>query len=660
MYFFSAFELQDLLVLCIQLLAISAGGYFLIAVFFGLQPRDRLIPGIALGTILFILLANILAQLFPLRTAFPVASAILLLAGSIAIWTQRKLIEWRIPAADTAIQLSVFGGLLILFILINRGLAILDDYHNLPLVSIMSTGKIPPPFYLRTDTRIAYHYGLHLFSTFLVSQGNFFPWSAYDVSKALMLSLTLSTAWIWFRNAQLNTASQLSCLLIFALAGGTRWLLLLTPASWLQNASTSLSLLGSGHSTGIWLTENLSSAWNIEGAGPFPFPFAFANGVFHPLIFSLGSSSTLPILTILIILLLRPKHWSLPSMVLCGLCISSLGLSAELWLAIIYIGTALVVLISLLQKKPVKHWGHWIVILTIALPVIMVQGGVVTELLMDRFNLSGNAAVTGFGSFIFQPVPSLVSAHLGALALTNINTLILALFEIGPILLLLPFTFFYLRKTREGMNLLPAILLLGCFTLSILSLFIHYSVQRDTARIVGNSCYLWLLLGLSVLFKTETTKRLFNQTTRVACTLSTLGGLVFLSIMLISIKSPLQSYFITGPDAQFTVNYWNKLEEDAWIFDPLPYRAATIFGRITDAKITPYIFMDSYKELMRNPIPSVVSSAGYDYYYLDENAWKALTREQQRTFQDSCVLSVEAIEDTIGNLRILYDIRKCR
>jgi len=61
----------------------------------------------------------------------------------------------------------------------NRGLAILDDYHNLPLVSMIAAGDVPPHFYLNPTNRLAYHYGLHLFSGSLVQQGGLFPWSAF-------------------------------------------------------------------------------------------------------------------------------------------------------------------------------------------------------------------------------------------------------------------------------------------------------------------------------------------------------------------------------------------------------------------------------------------------------------------------------------------------
>jgi len=661
MYFFSSFGIMNILILGIEFLSIGIGGFFLVSCFSRLEVRNRLLPGIALGMVLYITFGNIGAQFITLRAASLISSGLILIIGIAAAWRHRLNILSQIPAADYVAQLVVFLGLIILFVFINRGLAILDDYHNLPLVSIISTGKVPPPFYLRTNTQMAYHYGLHLFSAFLVAQGGLFPWSAFDIGKAIMIALTISTAWIWFRQFKLDTTGLLISLMIFTLAGGTRWLLLFTPASWLQNASTSLNLFGAGHPTSIWLTENLTSLWDIEGAGPFPFPFAFASGVFHPLIFSLGSNSSLPVLTILLILLIRPEKWSLPAILLQSLCIASLGLTAELWLAILYIGTAIAVPVSLLRKKSLTQWLPWIAILAIPIPLILLQGGVATETFKNQFNLySSNTLTTGFGHFEFQTIPTVISAHLGFLPLIKLNTLIIALLEIGPVLLLIPFSIIYLRRAWKEVDFAPIVLLLGTYFLSLITLFMHYSVPRDTARIIGNSGFLWLIAGLPILFKPENRHKFIWNLNRIVCSISTVSGLVFLSIMLISIKNPLQSYFITGPDAQISSIYWDKLEENAQIFDPYPPRSATIFGRISDAKSSTHVFLDSYKKLLDNPLPTAAAEAGFDYYYLDEQAYNSMSPEQQKSFYDSCVYSMEAIEDDLGNLRIFYDISSCR
>jgi len=661
MYFFQELILSSLLKTALQIGAFSAGGCLLVLACTELPVKDRILPGISLGMVLFIVVSNLTARFLPFDLAFPTAAGVILFAGVITAWRKRSSIQRKPAIADEAANLVVFAALLLLFILMNRGLAILDDYHNLPLISIMATGQVPPPFYLKTDTPISYHYGLHLFATFLVSQGKFFPWSAYDLGKALAIALTICTARTWFRWNKLEKGALLFSVFIFALAGGTRWLLLLAPESWLQHASAQLNLLGSGHSTGIWLTENLTSTWNIEGDGPFPFPFAFANGIFHPLIFSLGSNSTLPILALILLLLMQPLKWSFPDIVVYSLCFASLGLTAELWVVAVGLGMIILVPVLVLRRVPMSSWRSWAAALLLSIPLFAFQGGVISGFFATGFTVpSGEVPYTDCGTFHFQFPPAVISTHLGELSLTGFGTMMIAAAEIGPVLLLLAFTPVLIQKAGRERKYFTVAVLAGSLAISLLSLFMHYSVLRDTARIIGSSCYLWLLLFLPELLDAGKTSRLYRKVVIRAIALSTLGGVVFASIMLIAIKSPQQSYFITGPDAQIASEYWNKLEEDAWIFDPLPHRAATIFGRIADAKINPYKFLDSYLDLLENPTPEKVSRAGFDYYYLDEIAWQQFSNEEQQAFQDECVYSVEAIEDSLGNLRILYDITACR
>lgn len=661
MYFFTSFDFASLLISAVQIAAFSAGGYLLTAAFSTLEPRDRLFPGVTLGLVLFIVISNITAQILPLNAAFPAACILILLAGSAAAFLKRAEIDWSHKVSFEAVQIGMLLGLVMLFTMINRGLAILDDYHNLPIVSIMATGKIPPPFYLKNDTPMAYHYGLHIFSTFLASEGGFFPWSAYDISKSLVLSLTILSAWVWFRKKQLSTSGLLMSVFIFALAGGTRWLLLFAPAGWLQSTSSGLELLGERVTSNIWLTESISTAWEIEGAGPFPFPFAFANGIFHPIVFSLGSNSTLPLLTIIMLLLIRPARWSLPTIILASFSIASLGLSAELYAGLIYVGAAVAFPIALIKRKDRAAWLPWAAVLGTALPLLLVQGGVLSSVFRTMvLQAAGSAAPdTGFGGFSFTPIPTVISAHLGRLPLTNPDTAVLAVLEIGPVLLLIPFTIMALKKYWANHQLLPVIILLGSFLIPFASLFFHYSVERDTSRLIGNSCFLWLLLGLPVLFQTDRRSK-FRTGIKILLSVSMLGGVVFLAVMLTAVKSPVQSYFLTGVDAQFHARYWDRLEEDAWVFDPYPHRAVTVFGRISDTNESLRVYLDSFRDLLADPLPENASAAGFDYYYLDETSWQYMNRREQESFEAECVQSLTAIEDNIGNLRILYDISACR
>ena len=92
-------------------------------------------------------LANVLAQTIALMIAFWLAAVLTLLGGLIAvIMLRRQNIKIDFPLSFG--QWLILFVLTILFISVGRGLALFDDYQNLPTISLMATGDIPPHFAL--------------------------------------------------------------------------------------------------------------------------------------------------------------------------------------------------------------------------------------------------------------------------------------------------------------------------------------------------------------------------------------------------------------------------------------------------------------------------------------------------------------------------------
>jgi hypothetical protein len=200
---------------------------------------------------------------------------------------------------------------------VNRGLAILDDYHNLPLVSVMAAGRIPPDFYLNSSFGYAYHYGLHVLAASMVDLGHFTPWGAFDFSKALTLALALPLAALSIRRVTSRVGWIAFGTAVFAFLGGTRWLLLLAPGRWVDALATHLTLLGSAAETGANLQEALLRSWAIAGNGPLAFPFAFLSGIRAPATFvAMSGSAVLPEVTLLLLLLLHRREWRPASAIL--------------------------------------------------------------------------------------------------------------------------------------------------------------------------------------------------------------------------------------------------------------------------------------------------------------------------------------------------------
>ena len=133
------------------------GGCLLAASLFRLQRSEAAMVGLCIGLVTETWLANVLARIIPVAIAFWLAAVLTLLGGLIAvILMKRKSI--KINFSYSLSPWLVLFLLTILFISIGRGLALFDDYQNLPTISLMATGDIPPHFALDPHFSFNYHY----------------------------------------------------------------------------------------------------------------------------------------------------------------------------------------------------------------------------------------------------------------------------------------------------------------------------------------------------------------------------------------------------------------------------------------------------------------------------------------------------------------------
>jgi len=660
-------DLLPLLLLC----ALWAGGGWLLAAYaFRLRARERLWVGLSIGLLLFILLSNAFYQLPGLRNA-PITVAFWLAAGFIALLgllaaRRSPLKAWfsiqnRRPLWP---QMLAFSALLLIFALIQRGLAIFDDYHNLPLASMIAAGDVPPHFYLNPEQRLAYHYGLHLFAASLMRVGAFYPWSAFDLSKALTIVLTAGLAWLWLRRLTRDPVSATWGAGLIVFASGARWLLLLLPSSWLIQIGHSLQLLGSGAQSGPDLYSALANPWKIEGGGPFPFPFAFVNGVFPSLVFAMTGTGALPHMTIFLLLLLGQKAWKpLPALVY-SLILASLALSAEHLFVLIWLGWLIAAGLGRLRKGVKGDLRPWAWILGLGLILALAQGGVITEALRGWL-VSGQMASApeyyGFSGFSLRWPPAILSAHLGTLELARPAHWVVALAEVGPLILLVPWVIKRtVRKLGRGQILITGI---GLAALAgfVLPLFVRYGVERDISRLTGSALFIWLILGFPYLWLAWKSGQMsLRLLSGVGSFILVLGGITLFSVQLIAISRPQLTYFIDETDALMSQKYWNRLEEGAQVLDFTAVRAVTLFGRAGGRAFRDYFTpLPEREALLAELDPLKIRQAGYSYFYLDRHDWQRLSSEEKQALQQPCVQRLESLAPEGKDFRWLLDVRAC-
>ena len=677
MYWSRTDSLLDYTLYLLLSAAWAVGGILLASYAFRLRRLERLVGGLAAGLLLFNSLSSLLANLLPLSAAYWASALLILLAGLAASW--REGIKGWIKCFTFHPSLIILAALVILFTFIQRGLALFDEYLHVPLVSTMAAGDIPPHLYVNPDLRFAYHYGIHVFAASLVRIAGFFPWSAWDISRAVAIAFTLVLGYLWVRR---TTGSRLAGWLgglLISFGGGARWLLVLLPAPWLSWLSAAVHMENTGLDTAATLAAALQRPWLIDGSGPISFPFAFHGGIFVPVTFALGSSGALPYMTVMLLLLLLPPSRRFTPLGLAAwmLIFTNLALSAEHLFAMLWLGIALAAIISLsprtpfvrtlpLSLSPSHPLPQWLLILAASALLSAVQGGFITETLrgLGASLLGQSVSNANAYGFILRWPPGLYSAHLGQLSLFDLPQLIVLLAELGPALLLIPPILARQWSRRRRTDWFTLGLGWSALLSLLFGLLIQYGVDRSTTRMPATALWTWLVLGFPLLWQARKKMRLPARLgLDVGYIAAVLGGIVIFAFQLPAVRFTQYTYYLTDLDAGIAADYWDRLPPQAQVFDPLAFRSPAVFGRIPRAHATIYFSLPEWEALVADPDPATIAQAGFDYVYFDRRWWRNLSEAQRASFDQPCVNVMEERKELpyLGiDFRLLADISACR
>jgi len=648
------------------------GGCLLTASLFRLRRSEVAMIGLGVGLVIETWLANVLAQMLPVVIAFWLAAVLTLLGGLVAIIMLRRQ-NIKINFSLSLSRWLILILLTILFISIGRGLAIFEDYQNLPTISLMAAGDIPPHFALDPHFSFNYHYLLLLFAAQFMRLGSMYPWTALDASRGLIIALPLMLAWLWaYRLTRHRIASVLTSVM-FMFAGGARWLLLLIPKPVLQLISNQITLIGSAGVTAPDLLRALLSDWKIDGDGPIPFPFAFHSGIFQSYVMNGFTGISGMAFIIVLLLLLTAQRWRNPfAGMITFILISSLALANEVMFGLIGLGFVFAVIVWMISHRSWKLPSsliRWIAVLVPVGLTAVIQGGMFTEIVRARFT-SG----PGGGGSYFDATPDLVwppsviSAHFGALSLFNPAQLIVALTEMGPIILALPLVIIWGWKTLRAQNWYEAALI-GTFAWSVPSLFVAFQgpLYTATPRLLDGLLFACALYAVPLFWIWARKKSDASRSVVVfGGFVAIFAGLMLFGIQLISIQKPVSTTFINDLDAKVMENYWNKLKPGSLVLDPLPYQGPTVFGRPTNSSVTWYVPKPEWQALIANPDPRQIHAQGYDYFYFGIDYWNQLTPGQQAALQQPCVKKlfevdgIHSLTDYRKDFRRLLDVSECK
>ncbi len=641
------------------------GGWLLVAQLFNLKPVERLIVGLAVGWILSITLTNLLAPVLTLAGGSWAASILILFGGAFLSWRSSK--KTKIPWKDYQYwpQLAWLAGLSVLFEMIQRGLAIFDDYLHLPIVSAIAAGDLPLHFPLNPTQEFAYHYGLQVWAAGMVRLANATPWFAWDMAKAFALALTVVCGWLWARHWTRNGLVAAAGAVLVGFGGGAFWLILMMPGGLVQMLTASSQLVNSAADTAPTIVQALTSPWVLAGGGPFPFPFAFINGIFVPAISQFANTGAMIYVTILILLLLvSGPRLSWFAALVVGLILASMALSAEHLFFFLWIGIALALAVTAIRYK--SWWGNdrnkWWAALALSGVLSLVQGGYISvvfhKMLASILGLSASSAFTE--TIGLRWPPALVSQKLGALSLLDPRQVVLLLLDFGPVVLLVPIIIYLTTHWIKKSIWIPAGLGLASFFCLVIPAFIQYGVEPSMVRFPFTAAWLWLFLGIPALIYWLHKARGLRQTVLgVGYLVTIFSGLVVFAVQLISIQAPQFSYYIQSIDAVVAQQYWNRLEPGAQVLSSDPSLSVAVFGREVISNSSMYVVLPSWSQLIANPDPAVAAQAGIDYIYMDTRWWSKLNADQKAALQGACVKVVGDWHQS-DTFRELFDVKACK
>ncbi len=672
MYWNRTGSILDPLIFVVLSLCWVIGGWLLVRRSGQFLKREQLVSGIASGLLLYVMLGNAIAHFLSVYPAFALTSALILIFGILV--SRNSKLSWR-ELIKPSVYFPIAAMIVMtgLFTLILRGLGVGDDYAHLPLVSSMAAGDFPPHYSLHPEIFLPYHYALDLFAATMVRIGGFFPWSAWDISRSFVLSLTLVLAWLWLRRITHSKVGAYLSSGLIAFGMGTRWLLTLLPKTWIANISSDIQIIGSSVATGDTLAKALFRSWVIDGGPPVPIPFAFANGILNPLTYDWAGAASLPLLAIILILMIASRRALKPlGVLLLGVAVLSLALSAEHIFVLLIAGVGFTALFNILyQRIPLgkilsSFSGQFLLVALIAVLLSFVQGGVITEFVRTR--ITGQTGVTAAGTSVFSLrwPPVFYDSHFGSLSVTNWKQFVVLIAEGGPILFLFLIVIYRMRSDFQHNRTFEFGLGIASFLGVIIPLFISYYVQRDITRLTGFGLEAWLLLSIQPLWYFVRRGLLWKKLAfGLGYAVTVFGGIALFALQATAIISPESSSFISSMDSRMSQAYWDRLEPQAMVFDPIGFRGQTVFGRLSIAATNGFT-MSQFVPYVKAPNPYVLQKLGIGYVYLDLRYWSNLSPTYQQALYSPCTKVIKRLErynsatGDLSDFRVLIDITKCK
>lgn len=651
------------------------GGWLLASHAFRLKSSERLILGFGLGLSGYLWMSNLLGHWLPPTLTFIGAALLMLISGLAFAWRAgRPLLDWQDLRVWRWLLVALL--LVVVFAQLARGLAIFDDRKNISIISTMAAGDIPPHHYMNSTFYFAYHYGFQLLGASMMRLGGLLPWSAFDLSKAIAGAYTLLLAALLGKRYVDHPRAGLIVAGVLAFATGTRYLLLLLPDGLMVQIDSLIGVRSVDAVVGMPLSEAILQGIWIDDGPPAPFIYAFMNGVGWPVVMAVHAGPSSMSLVIMLMTWLLVPRLRLPAAGLVLVVLFSLwALVWESSYGLFVIASAVAGAYWLWKgRQKGEDVVKWAFVAALAsVPVALLQGGTITEVarklvfgLQDAAPLLAEEA-GAVGGFSLRWPPAIYSGHLGAMSVFSPLQLLVAIFELGPVILFTPWITWWAWKRFRSGDWILGTLMLSAWIGFLMPIFFSYEYDRDIVRFTKHGLLVWTLaLAIMLWERSPGWLDKIRYPAMVGLLLMVLGGLVIAGTALTAAsRAVLTEEGINGLDSRIAQDVWDQLPSQSEVFDAHTWRATTITGRLTRVVMGnmsyDYAHSPQWEQLKSEPTIEGFLSNGFRYVYVDELWWHVLSPQAQQALSAPCVQVVsEHHYSEQGQFRRLIDLGGCQ
>lgn len=672
MYWFFTAPGWGLILWLLSMLLIMAGGWLTASHVFTLEPRERVLAGFSIGLVCYLWLVNWVGRLLPPFWAFLGTAVVVFLLGILAAFPFRK--AW-LDLNDLKIGGWLVAGLALLwiFLRISKGTGLFDEYKNLALISTLANGQIPAMAYYGRSILLRYHYGFHYLGAGMMQLAHFAPWSAFDLSKSIVWSLSLLLSGLVARRYMKVPYAPVLLASAVALSGGTRYLMLLLPSRILAIMQQHVTLRGIASGT---LSTALASILPMEASPPIGYPFAFLSGINPSYVMAHGGEQTIEPLLLMLAILLLQRSASRLSVVVYAILFSFWALASETSVVLFAGSMALLSAVQFFRNGGKVSAGQLlnapVMGLVLSIPLILVQGGVISSMAQQLFigtpvtGPPGADLPIGFVGFLSRWPPAVLSGQLGSLPVTDPWALSAGILEMGIVVFMLPWmTWLWWRRRRDDwhVQLLLPIAWMGM----LIPLFLAWASDANISHITDFAVDVMIVLLVLLLATGDDAVPSyglgwFKIAGALVLALMMIPGVVLLGVQLTAAHSAMLSEHYGDAEARLLQEVWGTLPRNSKVLG-YPGAGSILTGQLTGGIYTlpPGAERQVWEAMLLAPRLGTLVENRFDFVFANSRWWNNLDSTSQQELLNPCATILARGEDFAGgNFAEILDLRGCR